>query len=140
MRNSLNNMRVKIFQRKIEAGNSTQHQKTFYKITDKISRYESLYQRLVALDARRQAQQKRLAQYKQLEALLEPLKNPQENIQPNLVTRDGELIQEIDKMRILMSRVASRVRKTPSSQLRTESSTMSTADPDDKLAELLELT
>lgn len=94
----------------------------------------------MALDGRRQAQQKRLAQYKQLEALLEPLKNPQENIQPNLITRDGELVQEIDKMRILMSRVASRVRNTSSSQLGTESSTISAADPDDKLAELLDLT
>lgn len=94
----------------------------------------------MALDSQRQAQQKRLAQYKQLEALLEPLKNPQENIQPNLITRDGELVQEIDKMRILMSRVASRVRKTPSSQLGIESSTISAADPDDNLAELLGLT
>ncbi|CRG89700.1 hypothetical protein PISL3812_06739 [Talaromyces islandicus] len=80
------------------------------------NRYESLYQRLVALDGRRQEQQKRLAQYRQLEALLEPLKNPQENIQPNLITRDGELIQEIDKMRMLMARVAGRIRKAPSSQ------------------------
>jgi hypothetical protein len=94
----------------------------------------------VALDRQRQAQQKRLAQYRQLEALLEPLKNPQENIQPNLITRDGELIQEIDKMRMLMARVAGRVRKAPSSQPGTELSTVSAAGQDDKLAALLELT
>jgi hypothetical protein len=133
-------MRAKIFQKKIEPGNSTHTIDPIYTATDKIARYENLYQRLVVLDSRRQAQQKRLAQYRQLEVLLEPLKNPQENIQPNLITRDGELIQEIDKMRMLVGRVGGRVRKTPSSQLGTESSTISAADPDDKLAALLELT
>ncbi|GAM42940.1 hypothetical protein TCE0_044f17354 [Talaromyces pinophilus] len=74
-------------------------------------RYKLLYERLVALDNRRQVKQKQLAQYKQLEALLEPLRNPQENIQPNLLTRDGELVREIDKMRIAPTRETSRAHR-----------------------------
>jgi hypothetical protein len=34
---------------------------------------------------------------------------PQTNVQPNLVTRDGELSQELDRMRVLMARVTGRV-------------------------------
>jgi len=40
---------------------------------------------------------------------LAPLNHPQKNIQPNLVTKDGELSQELDRMRVLLARVAARV-------------------------------
>ncbi|KUL88640.1 hypothetical protein ZTR_05112 [Talaromyces verruculosus] len=104
-------------------------------------RYKLLYERLVALDNRRQEKQKQLAQYKQLEALLEPFKNPQENIQPNLLTRDGELVREIDKMRMLVARVAGRVNS--SRVIRTNndgSATIPSTDPEEKLAALLDMT
>jgi hypothetical protein len=55
------------------------------------------------------ARRQRLAQFKRLQQLLKPFENPQENIQPNIVTRDGELGRELDRMRILMARVAGRV-------------------------------
>ncbi|KAI9838395.1 MAG: hypothetical protein M1819_005664 [Sarea resinae] len=71
-----------------------------------IERYQELQTRLTELAARRQEMQQKLARYKQLQQLLEPFENPQENIQPNLVTRDGELQQELTKMRILMAKVA----------------------------------
>ncbi|ODH38384.1 hypothetical protein ACO22_02383 [Paracoccidioides brasiliensis] len=74
-------------------------------------RYEHLHQRLIELDNQRKQQQERLAQYKQLRELLEPFKDPQVNIQPNLVTRDSLLGQEIDRMRMLVAKVTSRVGK-----------------------------
>ena len=40
---------------------------------------------------------------------MEPLKDPQVNLQPNLVTRDGDLGKELDKMRILLARVTGRI-------------------------------
>lgn len=71
-----------------------------------IYRYQQLQARLVALNAKRQAQEDQLVQYKQLQQLLEPFKDPQTNVQPNLVTKDGELGKELDRMRILMARVS----------------------------------
>lgn len=59
------------------------------------------------MDARREAQRQKLAQYKQLQQLLEPFRDPQVNVQPNLVTKDGELKTELDRMRVLIARVAS---------------------------------
>ena len=59
------------------------------------------------MDARRQAQKQKLEQYKQLQQLLEPFRDPQVNVQPNLVTKDGELKTELDRMRVLIARVAS---------------------------------
>lgn len=100
-------------------------------------KYEALYKRLVELDQQRQRQQQRLAQYRQLEALLAPLKDPVENIQPNLVTRDGELVKEIDRMRMLAARVAGRVSQT---QVMHEGdwTEVSRTDPESKLAAVLE--
>ena len=65
--------------------------------------------RLDELSDQRATMQQKLSQYKALQALLEPFKRPQENVQPNLVTRDGELAKELDKMRMLLVRVAGRI-------------------------------
>jgi len=72
-------------------------------------RYRKLQTRLSDLDAKRTEQQQRLAQYKHLQSLMEPLKDPQVNVQPHLVTKDGELSKELDKMRSLLARVAGRI-------------------------------
>lgn len=85
-------------------------------------RYQQLRERLIGLDNRRQQRQRRLDQLRQLQHLLEPFQEPQENIQPNLVTRDGELMQELEKMRMLTARVGGRIHSRPrpdSSQERT---------------------
>jgi hypothetical protein len=92
------------------------------------------------LDSQRQQQNQRLAQYKQLETLIEPLKDPQANIQPNLITRDGELVQEIDRMRMLVARVAGRVNQTRVVQLGDRSATIPSTDPDQKLEAVLDVT
>ncbi|KAI9866097.1 MAG: hypothetical protein M1813_001658 [Trichoglossum hirsutum] len=76
---------------------------------DNLGRYEGLYDSLTSLSEKIYARRQRLAQFKRLQQLLKPFENPQENIQPNIVTRDGELGRELDRMRILMARVAGRV-------------------------------
>ncbi|KAJ9254386.1 kinetochore Sim4 complex subunit Fta4 [Paecilomyces variotii] len=102
-------------------------------------RYQQLRTRLVELDEQRQQQQRRLAEYKRLQALLEPFKDPQSNIQPNLVTRDGELGKELDRMRMLVARVAGRVSQSKS--LRQEDTGNATyLDTEQKLSALLDMT
>lgn len=64
---------------------------------------------MVSLDQQRQQRQRRLDQLQHLHRLLEPFANPQKDIQPNLVTRDGELAQEIERMRMLVARVGGRI-------------------------------
>ncbi|KAK2764371.1 hypothetical protein FQN54_009065 [Arachnomyces sp. PD_36] len=104
------------------------------------SRYAELFSRLTELDARRQSQQRRLAQYKQLKSLLEPFQDPQNNIQPNLVTRDGELGQELDRMRILVATVSSRIGEGGPRNESKEQQALELADPDKKLAAVLDMT
>ncbi|KAJ5676983.1 uncharacterized protein N7477_002616 [Penicillium maclennaniae] len=73
------------------------------------ARYQQLRGRLASLNQQRQQRQRRLDQLRHLERLIEPFKDPQMDIQPNLVTRDGELIQELAKMRMLVARVGGRI-------------------------------
>jgi Kinetochore complex Fta4 of Sim4 subunit, or CENP-50 len=56
-----------------------------------------------------QEQRRKIVQFQRLQQLLKPFENPQESIQPNIITRDGELGKELDRMRMLMARVAGRV-------------------------------
>ncbi|KAL2364903.1 hypothetical protein RJZ56_002165 [Blastomyces dermatitidis] len=102
-------------------------------------RYERLYQRLLELDNQRKKQQERLAQYKQLAELLEPFKDPQMNIQPNLVTRDSPLGQEIDRMRMLVAKVTSRVGRA-GRNVELEGNSQPMDDPETKLSSVLDMT
>ncbi|KAL5342392.1 kinetochore Sim4 complex subunit Fta4 [Aspergillus crustosus] len=72
-------------------------------------RYQRLQERLASLDNLRQQRQRRRDQLRQLQRLLEPFRVPQINVQPNLVIRDGELIKELEKMRMLVARVSGRI-------------------------------
>ncbi|KAF2014908.1 hypothetical protein BU24DRAFT_371747 [Aaosphaeria arxii CBS 175.79] len=65
--------------------------------------------RLQDLSAKRLLLQQKLATYKTLLSLLEPYRRPQENIQPNLVSRDAPIATELTKARTLAIRVAGRV-------------------------------
>ena len=76
------------------------------------ARYGQLRQRLRDLDSRRQQRQRRLDQLQHLQKLLGPFREPQKTVQPNLVTRDGELVQELEKLRILAARVGGRIRQS----------------------------
>lgn len=72
-------------------------------------RYETLRYRLKQVDIERKETLQKAAQYAQLQKLVEPFKNPKTNIQPNLVTRDGQLGAELDRMRVLLAKVGSRI-------------------------------
>ncbi|PSN66117.1 hypothetical protein BS50DRAFT_588883 [Corynespora cassiicola Philippines] len=71
--------------------------------------YTEAVARLQDLSARRLTLQQKLNTYKTLLELLEPYRNPKENIQPNLVWRDSPLAPELAKTRTLAIRVAGRV-------------------------------
>ncbi|KAJ5985871.1 hypothetical protein N7499_007839 [Penicillium canescens] len=73
------------------------------------TRYQQLRERLASLDSQRQQRQRRLDQLQHLQRLLVPFKDPSKDIQPNLITKDGELVQELEKMRILAARVGGRI-------------------------------
>jgi hypothetical protein len=73
------------------------------------TRYAILRKRLLDAARRRDTQKKRMEGYRALQEVLEPLEGSRENVQPNLVTRDGELGRELDRMRVLCARVASGV-------------------------------
>lgn len=68
--------------------------------------YAELRERLRSQNERRDELRRKLGQYKKLRGLLTPFEKPQDNIQPNLVTRDNkELEAELAKMRVLLARV-----------------------------------
>jgi hypothetical protein len=62
--------------------------------------------RLQELSERRKAMQRKLEQYKKLQELLEPLKNAKMSVQPNLVTKDGALAEDLARTKALGIRVA----------------------------------
>lgn len=72
-------------------------------------RYQQLRQKLMDYDQKRQQRQQHLEQLRYLQRLLGPYQDPQKDIQPNLITRDGELVQELEKMRMLVARVGGRL-------------------------------
>lgn len=101
-----------------------------------------LRKQLINLDTHRQQQQQKLAQYKQLKALLEPFHDPQTNIQPNLATRDSPLSEELDRMRMLVARAVAKVDEAEKNGLgltvENETETPSSTDYNAKLSALLD--
>lgn len=71
--------------------------------------YLSVLTRLQSLSAQRLTLQQKLNTYRTLLALLEPYREPKENVQPNLVWKDSPLAAELTKTRTLAIRVAGRV-------------------------------
>ena len=51
----------------------------------------------------------KFAAYRHLQQLLHPFKSPQATVQPNLVTKDGELGRELDRMRILLAKTIGKI-------------------------------
>lgn len=76
---------------------------------DEAETYNGLRNELFKHSQHRDALKQKLARYKALQKLMEPLDDPQTNIQPNLVTRDGALSTELDRTRVLLARVTGRV-------------------------------
>jgi hypothetical protein len=65
--------------------------------------------RLQELKTRRAAAQKKLNALRQFQDFIQPIKDPQSSVQPNLVTRDGPLADELARSKTLGIRVAGRV-------------------------------
>jgi hypothetical protein len=65
--------------------------------------------RLQTLQAKRKAAQKKIDALRQFQELLEPIRDPQTSVQPNLITRDGALADELGRSKTLGIRVAGRV-------------------------------
>lgn len=104
-------------------------------------RYHGLRRRLLELSKRREHQRQRLAQYKHIESLIEPFRDVQNNVQPNLITRDGELLQELDKMRILVPRVTGRIgQNRPAPAEAAGGADSSFLGPNERLATLIDTT
>jgi hypothetical protein len=75
-----------------------------------------------------------------LQKLLEPFTEPQKNIQPNLVTREGELAQELERMRRLVARVGARVSQGKRKRDDYESNASYSLGSEQKLEALLDMT
>lgn len=71
--------------------------------------YESLVLRLQSLVGRRDELRSKVDRYRQLQRALAPLRDAQRKIQPNLVSRDGPLEEELGRSKVLGIRVAGKV-------------------------------
>jgi hypothetical protein len=65
--------------------------------------------RLQELKTRRHEAQKKLNALRQFQEFIQPIRDPQTSVQPNLVTRDGPLAEELARSKTLGIRVAGRV-------------------------------
>ena len=81
--------------------------------TDFSRSYVEKAQKLRELAARRDALRKKVETYRHLQRLLDPLKDPSTSVQPNLVTRDGELAAELGRCKALGIRISSRLPDLP---------------------------
>ncbi|KAL4774724.1 kinetochore Sim4 complex subunit Fta4 [Aspergillus nidulans var. acristatus] len=102
-------------------------------------RYKRLRERLANLDNQRQQRQRRLDQLRLLQRLLEPFREPQTNVQPNLVTKDGELVRELEKMRMLVARVSGRIAQSQAANNDGGGEVSYVLDTERKLAALLDM-
>lgn len=72
---------------------------------EQATRYRDLQAKLVALNEKRRVARERLLQYKAAKEMLDPFEGEEAKLQDNLVTKNGELEKELDRMRMLMFRV-----------------------------------
>ena len=71
--------------------------------------YHDLRLRLIQLAAQRDEKLQKLQRYQKLQVLLRPYEKPESNVQPNLVQKDGEMAEELARLRVLCARIAGRV-------------------------------
>ena len=110
---------------------------------EEATEYKELRDRLCELSQKRDALKQLVAQYQHLRKLLEPLADPQTTVQPNLTTRDGELSRELDRMRMLLTRVTGRISEVEKEPARKEGiphDTRPTTNGRQKLAQLMDMT
>ncbi|KAF2102576.1 hypothetical protein NA57DRAFT_25135, partial [Rhizodiscina lignyota] len=76
---------------------------------DNHDRYTVVLEKIKDLSQRRAALQNKVRAYKRLASSLEPFKDPQTTVQPNLVTRDGQLADGVARSSELNIRVGARL-------------------------------
>ncbi|POR34796.1 Uncharacterized protein TPAR_05022, partial [Tolypocladium paradoxum] len=79
-------------------------------------RYAETVARLTQLSEQRKALRQRVDKLRRLKATVEPLRTTDgtgAGVQENLVTRNGPLEKELERMRVLLARVAGRVGELP---------------------------
>ncbi|KAF7881296.1 hypothetical protein EAF00_011969 [Botryotinia globosa] len=69
------------------------------------AKYKELQTKLLGLNEKRKAAEEKLEQCKAAKKLLEPFDQAERNIQENIVTKNGEIEKELERMRMLMLRV-----------------------------------
>lgn len=72
-------------------------------------RYEELVSRVQALAAREQEARARVRRLRRVREMLAPFGGGGGGVQENLVTRDGEVERELERMRMLLARVGGKV-------------------------------
>lgn len=77
--------------------------------------YADAISRLTALNDERKEVKRRVERLRRLKSVIDPLqtKDGASGIQENLITRNGEVEKELEKMRMLLVRVAGRVGTLP---------------------------
>ncbi|KAK7203694.1 kinetochore Sim4 complex subunit Fta4 [Myxozyma melibiosi] len=74
-----------------------------------LARYEKLRDELLSLSSALSNAQQRDAQVSEIHSLVKMFTDPVPNVQQNLVYRDGEIEQELARMRVLLARVGARL-------------------------------
>jgi len=77
-----------------------------------LEEYQILKAKLANHSAALQAQRQRHAYYSQLKSLIAPFADPQQSVQPNLVTKDGPLAAELERTRLLAAKLAYQIEKS----------------------------
>lgn len=72
---------------------------------EQTQRYKELQSKLVELNEKRRVAREKLKQYKAAKQLLNPFQGEEAGLQDNLVTKNGEMERELERMRMLMLRV-----------------------------------
>lgn len=72
---------------------------------EEAAKYKELQQRLMELNKKRKIARERVEQYRAAKKLLEPFEGEDAGLQSNLVTKNGEVERELERMRMLMLRV-----------------------------------
>lgn len=72
---------------------------------EQAARYTELQTKLTELNEKRKVSRERLQQYRVAKKALDPFEGEEAGLQENLVTKNGALETELEKMRMLMLRV-----------------------------------
>lgn len=71
--------------------------------------YSQLVARVQGVDERRRELREKVARYRMLRESLRPFEDARETVQENLCTKNGEVERELQRMRMLLARVAGRM-------------------------------